>query len=265
MTMKLQLTLVLVVSLFTCTARAQYAVAVVSDPIAQANQAQNLTKWVESIQKLNTQIDQMNQYIQIAQTVKGYIGDPASAAGAVGLGLLGGDSLGSSVGQLSSELNRTANGLSALRSNSDGLFTPVEFKTPSGMDMSFSGDPFKAFSAVQNHTQNSSNVLNDTLARIKRLQQDKAATLAQIKSSATQAEVQKLQAKVEAIDGEIAALGQQQTVANEQVVAQDIANRNDRAMKAQAANMAADKEMAVSLENLSRWQGEITSSRQAFK
>jgi len=263
--MKPHLVLVFVIALITNTARAQYSVAVVSDPIAQVNQTQNLAKWVESIQKLNTQIDQMNQYIQLAQTVKGYIGDPASAAGAVGLGLLGSDSLGSSVGQLSSELNRTASGLNALRSNSDGLFTPVQFKTPGGLDMSFSDDPFKAFAAIQNHTQNSSNVLNDTLARIRRLQQDKASTLVQIKSAPTQAEVQKLQAKALAIDGEIAALGQQQTVANEQVVAQDIANRNDRALKAQAANMAADKEMAVSLDNLSRWQGEITTSRQPFK
>jgi predicted ATP-grasp superfamily ATP-dependent carboligase len=259
--------LILAASLFVFlnTTRAQYSVAVVSDPIAQVNHSQNLAKWVESIQKLNTQIDQMNQSIQIAQTVKGYIGDPASAAGAMGLGLLGGDSLGASVGQLSSELNRTASGLSALRNNAQGLFTPIEFKTPGGFDMEYADDPFKAFAALQNHAQNSSNVLEDTLARIRRLQQDKAATLAQIKTAPTQAEVQKLQAKADAIDGEIAALGQQQAAAQEQVVVQDAANRNDRAMKAQAANMAADREMAVSLDNLSRWQGEITRSREPFK
>lgn len=250
---------------FVSPIQAQYAVAVVSDPIAQLNQVQNIAKWVESIQKLNDQINQMNQYIQIAESMKGYIGDPTSAAGLINLGLLGNDSLGSGIGQLSSELNRTSSGLNALRNNSEGLFSPVDLKTPSGFDMSFPEDPFKAFAAIQNHTQNSSNVLTDTLAKIKRLQQDKASTLAQMKSAGTQAEVQKLQAKSEAIDGEIAALGQQQIVASEQVVSQDIANRNDRAMKAQAANMAADREMSVSLENLSRWQGEITTSRQAFK
>jgi hypothetical protein len=263
--MKTTLFLILFAGLALPAARAQYAVAVVSDPIAQVNHLEDMGKWVESIQRLNDQIDRMNQYIQIANTVKGYIGDPTAAAGAMGLGLLGGDSLGSSVGQLSAELNSTVNGLNALRNTGSGLFSPVEFKTPSGLDMAFNGDAFKAFASIQNHAQNAGTVLTDTSARIRSLQQDKAATLLLLKSAPSQSEAQKLQAKVEALDGEIAALGQQGATATDQLVTQDIANRNDQAMKARAASMAADHEMAVSLDNLSQWQGQVTSSRQPFK
>lgn len=246
-------------------AQAQYSVVVVGDPIAQANHSEDIAKWIESIQKLNTQIDQMNQYIQIAQTMKGYIGDPASAAGAVGLDLLGNNSLGSSVGQLTGALNQTANGAQALQYNGQGLFQSVPTETPGGFSMSFNADLFKSYGAIQNHTANAANVMTDTVARIRQLQQDKATTLAQLKSATTQSETQKLQAKLSAIDGEIAALGQQQEAANGQLVAQDIANRNDRQMQAQAANQAADHELSVSLENYSQWQGQITRSQTPFK
>lgn len=248
----------------TC-ARAQYPVVVVGDPIAQANHSEDIAKWLESIQKLNTQINQMNQSIQIAQSMKNVMGDPSSAAGAIGLNLMGSNSLGSSVGQLTSALNQTVNGAQALQSNGQGLFQSVPAMTPGGLNMSYHMDALKPFAAIQNQTQNTANVVADTSNRIKQLQQDKAATLAQLKVAATEAETQKLQAKIDAIDGEIAALNGQQTTATGQLVAQDIANRNDRALKAQAASQAADHELSLSLDNYSQWQKEISTSRTPFK
>jgi Tfp pilus assembly protein FimV len=245
--------------------RGQMAVAVVSDPIAQFNHSEEIAKWVESIQKLNTQIDQMRQYVQIAETVKGYIGDPLSAAGAIGLDLLDAGSLGNSVGQLTSELNRTVSGVQALQNDSQGLFSPIQFKTPSGFDLNFQDGDYKSFAALQKQTENVGNVISDTLRKITQLQQDKATTLAQLKTASQQSEVQKLQAKLESIDGEIAALNQQQATAQTQLMAQDIANQNQRTMQAQAATEAANQEMTVSLENYAKWQGQLSRSKPEFK
>ena len=68
-----------------------------------------------------------------------------------------------------------------------------------------------------------------------------------------------------AIDGQIASLGQQQQTATDQIVTQNISNQNDQQMKAQAANQAADHEMNVSLQNFMQWEGQISSDRTEFK
>jgi cell division protein FtsB len=257
--------LLAIVSALSAEARAQYSVAVVSDPIAQLAHSDDMAQWAQSIQALNTQISQFNQQIQQLQTMKNFIGDPAAAAGSMGLGNLGTGQLTSSVGQLSSSLNQTANGTQALTNTSGGLFPSTSLQTPSGFDFQANSDLFKPFAAIQQQVQNVTGVIGDTLSRITGLQQDKAATLAQIQSSTNQSEVQKLQAKVNAIDGQIADLNNQQGTAQAQLVTQDIANRNDRQMKADAANQAADQEMSVSLDNYSKWQGGVGASRKDFK
>jgi hypothetical protein len=262
--MKFTLLLLLSLVMFAPLARAQYPVSVVADPIAVQNEIQQIAKWTESIGVLNQQLQQLQQYVQIAQTVKGYIGDPAAAAQAMGLQLLG-PQLSQSVGQLSSAINQTVDGAKALENSGSQLFTPIDFKTPSGLTMNFDSSQFKSFAAIQNQDGNVASVIKDTVARITGLQQQKATTLAQIQSAPDQSTVQKLTAQAAAIDGQIASLGQQQQTATDQIVTQNISNHNDQQMKAQAANQAADHEMNVSLQNFMQWEGQISSDRTDFK
>ncbi|HEV3272818.1 MAG TPA: hypothetical protein VGZ93_11610 [Candidatus Methylacidiphilales bacterium] len=263
--MKITLLLLLSLLAFAPFARAQYPVSVVADPIAVANEAQQISKWVESIGVLNQQLTQLQQDVQIAQTVKGYIGDPAAAAQAMSLQLLGSTQLGQSVGQLTSAINQTVNGAKALENSGSQLFSAVPSTTPSGLTMNFNPNQFLSFSAVQNQNANVGNVVQSTTSQIAALQQQKAATLAQIQSAPDQSTVQKLTAQVNAIDGQIAALGQQQQTATDQIVTQSISNQNDQQMKAQAANQAADHELNVSLQNLMQWEGQVTSNRTEFQ
>jgi len=265
MKIKLLLLTVIVSLLFAPKAHAQYPVAVVADPIAVANQAQTMTQWLNSLQDLETQINQFNQQIQIAQTVEGYIGNPAQAAQSMGLQLLGANQLTQSVGQLTSELNQTVNGAEALENSGSQLFSSVSNLTPAGFSMNFNPSHFLPFSAIQNQNANVGNVIQNTVSQIQALQQQKAATLAQIQTAPDQSTVQKLTVQVNAIDGQVAALGQQQQTSTDQVVTQNIANQNDKAMKAQAANEAADHEMNVSVQNFMQWQGQISSSTTDFQ
>jgi hypothetical protein len=246
-------------------ARAQYPVAVVADPIAVENHIEDIAKWTQSITYLDSQLQQMQQYVALAQQMKGYIGDPAAAAGALELQLLGSNQLSQSVGQLTSAINQTVDGAMALENSGSQLFTPIDFKTPSGLSMNFDPTQFKTFAAIQNQTANVANVVQDTLSRISALQQQKATTLTQIQAAPDQSTVQKLTAQANAIDGQIAALGQQQQTATDQIVTQNVANQNDKQMKAQAANQAADHEMNVSLQNFMQWEGQVNSDRTDFK
>jgi hypothetical protein len=244
-------------------ARAQYVV-VVGDPIAVENHIEDIAKWTKSIAELDAQLQQMQQYVALAQQVKGYIGDPAAAAQAMSLQLLG-PQLSQSVGQLTSTIGQTVDGAKALENSGSQLFAPIDLKTPSGLTMNFDPSQFKAFAAIQNQDSNVASVIKDTISRITGLQQQKAATLAQIQSAPDQSTVQKLTAQANAIDGQIASLGQQQQTATDQIVTQNISNQNDQQMKAQAANQAADHEMNVSLQNFMQWEGQISSDRTEFK
>jgi hypothetical protein len=258
------LLLLLLVIGFAPLAHAQYPVSVVADPIAVENEVQQIAKWTESIGVLNQQLQQLQQTLQVAQTVKGYIGDPAAAAQAMGLQLLG-PQLSQSVGQLTSSLNQTVSGAMALENSGSQLFSPIDLKTPSGFSMNFDSSQFKPFAAIQSQNANVTNVVQDTVSRIAGLQQQKATTLAQIQSAPDQSTVQKLTAQAAAIDGQIAALGQQQQTATDQIVTQSISNQNDQQMKAQAANQAADHELNVSLQNFMQWEGQVSSDRMEFK
>jgi hypothetical protein len=245
-------------------ARAQYPVTVVADPIAIENHIEDIAKWTQSIAYLDQQLQQMQQYVQLAQTMKGYIGDPAAAAQAMGLQLLG-PQLSQSVGQLTSAINQTVDGAKALENSGSQLFSPIDLKTPSGLTMNFDSSQFKPYAAIQNQDANVANVVQTTTSSIAALQQQKAATLAQIQSAPDQSTVQKLTAQVNAIDGQIAALGQQQQTATDQVVTQSISNQNDQQMKAQVANAAADHELNISLQNFMQWEGQITSDRTEYQ
>jgi hypothetical protein len=249
---------------FAPLAHAQYPVSVVADPIAVENEVQQIAKWTESIGVLNQQLQQLQQTLQVAQTVKGYIGDPAAAAQAMGLQFLG-PQLSQSVGQLTSSLNQTVSGAMALENSGSQLFSPIDLKTPSGFSMNFDSSQFKPFAAIQSQNTNVTNVVQDTVSRIAGLQQQKTTTLAQIQSAPDQSTVQKLTAQAAAIDGQIASLGQQQQTATDQIVTQSISNQNDQQMKAQAANQAADHELNVSLQNFMQWEGQVNSDRTEFK
>jgi hypothetical protein len=263
--MKFKLLLFLSLVMFAPLARAQYPVAVVADPIAVANHVEDIAKWTQSIAYLDSQLQQMQQYVQLAQTMKGYIGDPAAAASALQLQLLGSSQLGQSIGQLTSTINQTVDGAKALENSGSQLFSPIDLKTPSGLTMNFDSSQFKPFAAIQNQDANVTNVVQDITSRIAALQQQKATTLAQIQSAPDQSTVQKLTAQAAGIDGQIAALGQQVHTATDQIVTQSISNQNDQQMKAQAANAAADHELNVSLQNFMQWEGQITSDRTEFK
>jgi len=264
MKIKLLILIAIVSLLFVPKAQAQYPVSVVADPIAVVNHVEDISKWLESIQALNTQIQQFQQQIQIAQTVESYVGNPAQAAQSMGLQLLNSTGLTQSVGQLTSALNQTVDGAKALENSGSQLFTGVPNQTPAGLSMNFDPSHFTTYSAIQTQNANVGSVIQGTVSQIQALQQQKATTLAQIQSAPDQSTVQKLTAQANAIDGQIAALGQQQQTSTDQIITQDIANQNDKAMKAQAANEAADHEMNVSTQNFMQWSGQITSDRTDF-
>jgi hypothetical protein len=251
--------------LFVSKAEAQYPVSVVADPIEQLDHAQDITEWLNSLQSLNTQINQLNQQIQIAQTVESYVGNPSAAAQAMGLQGLNSTGLTQSVGKLTSTLNQTVNGAQALENSGSQLFTPTSTTTPAGLPMTFDPSHFTTYSALQSQNANVGSVIQSTASQIQSLQQQKATTLAQIQSASDQSTVQKLTAQANAIDGQIAALGQQQQTSTDQIVAQNISTENDKAMKSQAANEAADHEMNVSLQNFMQWQGQVSGATTDFQ
>ncbi len=183
----------------------------------------------------------------------------------MGLQLLDATQLTQSVGQLTSSLDQTVNGAKALENSGSQLFSAVPNQTPGGFSMNFDPSHFTTYSAIQNQTTNVGNVIQNTVSQIKVLLDQKATTLSQIQSAPDQSTVQKLTAQANAIDGQVASLGQQQQASTDQIITQDISDQNDKEMKAQAANEAADHETNVSVQNFMQWSGQITSDRSDFQ
>lgn len=201
--------------------------------IAQGN-ADQLTKWTESISKLNTQIEKMNQVVQQGQQILNIAGDPASALGAIGgLGGLNTSLDTEGLSKLGSELSKTADGLQSLQSTGEGLYKSIPSSLPDGTSITRDVDGYKKFGAVEENFKNFTQTSKDIDSRLKTLRSELKATAN--KAATTEAMQREKQAKLQAINSEIAALEAQRKAAADQLAAQQIANENDKEKQAKAA------------------------------
>lgn len=236
---------------------------VVTDPTTQAilqqqtaaeatQHSENITKWVESIEKLNTQINQYDQQIQQLNQLKTFVGDPAQAASLIGLDKLT-SSLGqTSVGQTLQTLASSADGNASLNETFNGLYQAIPNTTASGTTVTRNSELYKSNSAVEKNRENLEKVYADTDGRIQELRKDLAETAEQMKNAKDQAEVQKLQAKMQATQAEIDTLLEQRRDAADQLIAQDISNRNQVEKEAKAKAEDSYAEMSSYNKNMTK-------------
>jgi chorismate mutase len=83
---------------------------------------------------------------------------------------------------------------------------------------------FRRYAILDEHQANYEEVFEETAEREEELQEELALTLEELKNASTDAEVQKQAAKIDAIDGQLAALAAERRDRADQVVAQKIAN-----------------------------------------
>ena len=214
--------------LFLCVASLSWAQIPVTDVASITNNrishAQNIAKWVDSIAKLRTQIDQLNQQINIQGDIRKWTGNPIEAGANVVLDVLGEEDLAREYGRARDEIVRVTRSLDSLENTADGNYRAIRSTDLDGGNLQRDPLTFRRYSVLDAKQANTVLVTDETKAREAELQEEIALTLQELKAATTDAEVQKLSAKLVALNGQ---LGQVETARRrevDEVALQKIAN-----------------------------------------
>ena len=205
--------------------RAQIPVTDVASITAnQIAHAEDIAKWVQSIANLQTQINQMNQQLNLQNDIHSWTGDPVAAGGNVNLALLGANIVAKVYGSSQAAIVNVPDSLASLGSTSSGTYRPLQDNDLNGNSVQHDPMTYRRYAVMDAQQQNYQQVSSDTSAQEQQLQQDLAATLIALKNASTDAEVQKQSAKINAINGQLTVLSADRKDQADQVVAQKAAN-----------------------------------------
>jgi chorismate mutase len=185
---------------------------------------ETLAQWAQSIAQLRTQVTQLNQQISIQTDLRSWTGNPSVAGANVNLSTLGAGSLTQVFGQIQSVLVNVPNSLASLGNTSSGTYRALQDTDLSGNPVQHDPYTYRRYSVLDAEQQNYQQVVSSTNAVQQQLQQDLASTLVALKNATTEAESQKQTAKVNALTGQLAALGATRRDQADQVAAQKAAN-----------------------------------------
>jgi len=250
------------------TVPAAFAQWIVNDPINTAvntaiqsgqlaSHAEVIARWAENLEKLNQQLQQLQAQLEEQRHLRQIVGDPAAAADRLAIDHLGSNDLGHSFGETTAALRSLAHAVDSLKNTAQGIFTELDDRTVLNQPFTRQAAPYRRYAAVEQHAENLDTVFAQTAARRDTLQTDLADTLQQLKTAPTQAEVDKLQAKIAVLNGQLAALEAQRHDAVAQLQAQQILNENQAAKERQdlLEKQIAEEQQTVSAVNA--WQQSV--------
>src|SRR6202521_5671334 len=235
------------------------AQVVVIDPTAiaraQANHVVDLAKYVQMVNNQVTQINTLTQQLQQIQAYVKAFGNPEQLVNIVGANQLVGSLQQSGIGQTIGQLQRTANGIEALRYTGNGLYSSFgqTLTTPGGVQVPRLDQLYRKYGAIQQDSRNFQSVSDDVLRRRQSLRNDISSTTTKLQASTTDAETQKLTGVLVGYNAELATVDHEIDNATGQVVTQDAENRADRERQEEARR----EERQAQMEESSRRYGEV--------
>lgn len=169
----------------------------------RAAQTANIAKWVESINNLRTQIDQLNQQINIQDDIRRWTGDPTNASAKVVLDGLGEQDLARDYGRTRSAVLGLVRSLDSLQNTADGNYRAISNLDLDGNALQRDSLAYRRYAALDAMQANADEVSVATKVREQHLQTEIALTLEEMRAAPTDAEVQKLAAKLTALNGQL--------------------------------------------------------------
>jgi septal ring factor EnvC (AmiA/AmiB activator) len=203
-----------------------------------AYHAQDIAKYAEMI---NKQIEQINQLTTVINQNIEHLrrfGDPDTYINMLGLDdlLAEIEQTKGGLGRTIGDVRQTVSGLQAIKENGAGLYDDLSRLTDKfGRRVQLQAERFKKFGAVQTFYEDYNRELNDTNQAIARLQTEKADALQRLNAAGSLVEVQKLTAKLQAVQTSLDNLFARAHNSAVKVLVQEAANRNDEARRAEAA------------------------------
>lgn len=188
----------------------------------QVAQAANIAKWVESINNLRTQIDQLNRQINIQDDIRRWAGNPAGAG--VGLDVLGEGDLVQEYGRGRSAVLGLVRNFDSLKNTASGNYRAIASLDLDGGAIQRDPLAYRRYDVLDATQANTEEVAEKTKARETELQEEIALTLEDLKAAPTDAETQKLAAKLTALNGQLAQVEATRRREVDAVTLQKIAN-----------------------------------------
>ena len=234
------------------SARAQW---IVYDPTVNTEQiiseVENMAEYVDMVDNQVQQISQLTEQIQQLEQYNKEFGDPSQILHVTGVSAVTADLTQTSLGQTIGAVEHLSDGIGALTYDANGLYHQIgaTFTTPSGNQIKREAADYKPYEAVNNATENYTNVTADVLQRRQALKDAIAQTTEALQSATTASEVQKLTGVLIGQNAALAATDKEIDQAVDVSVEQDIENRNDEQKQATAAQEEQKAEAVEAFDN----------------
>lgn len=220
-------------------ARPLWAQIPVTDVASIANNriahVESIAKWVESINHLRTQINQLNQQINIQDDIRKWTGNPVAAGAGMVLDALGEKDLLRDYGRGKDAVVGLTQSLASLKNTAAGSYRAIDNVDLNGKEMHRDPLTFRRYSVLDAKQENTALVTTETHERERELQSEVALTLEEMKAAGTDAEVQKLSAKLTALNGQLVQVEAARRREVDEVSLQKIANDSRLEQERQAA------------------------------
>jgi hypothetical protein len=216
-----------------------------------------LRQWAEQLEKLNRQIRQLEEQLAEQRRIREVLGNPSAAGAQVILDRFAPAELARSYGETLRAVRRVADATASLRRTAEGIYQQLDDRTVLGREFTRQADAYRRYAAVDRQADHTATVFDETTARTQALQADLAATLVALRSASTQAEVDKLNVKVAAVNGQLALLAAQRRDETEKLQAQQIQNENQAAKERQDFLEKQIADERQSLDAANAWQRSI--------
>ncbi len=248
--------------LFALSLRAQW---IVNDPVntavnsaVQAGQAANhleiLRQWTAQFEKLDRQLRQLEDQLAVQRRISDVIGDPQSAGAQILLHDLGMNDLARTYGETLQAARRLSSAIASLRRTADGVYREIDDRTVLGREFARNEPLYRRYAVVERQADNLAKVHAATDARAVALQSDLAHTVEQLRNASTQAETDKLNATIAALNGQLAHLDAQRRDEADKLWAAQILNENQAAKERQDLLEKQQAEERDSLAVMNAWQ-----------
>lgn len=190
-----------------------------------ANHAETLKQWAEQLEKLNRQIRQAEDLLATQRRIRDVLGDPVMAGAELMRGL-GADDFARTYGETTQAVRRLSDAVNSLKSTADGIYRQLDDRTVLGHNFSRQTTPYLRYAAVDQQAGQAEAVWAATEPRITGLQQEMSDTLRDLRNASTQAEVDKLSAKVNSLNGQLALLAARRRDETDKLQSAKILNEN---------------------------------------
>jgi hypothetical protein len=222
--------------------------------------AEDITKYTAMIQKQLEQIDQLTNIINQDIEQLRRFGSPDTYINMLGLDELFEEvnNLRSGVGKTVSDFSSMASGIAALKYTGQGLYEDISnLPNKFGQKVSYNLQSFKKFGVLQDMNDDYNRQISAVNQAFNQLENDVRDTSGQLNRAGSLVETQKLQSKLQALQGALESNMNRASLAALKVLVQSEANRNDQARVQEAARQRHLQEMTAEDEELSALGGQL--------